>query len=265
MSLPLWLPMVLALAGQAPAPAAGEPADDPAARLEFMKKSVTIYSVRPAGGGPEYRLDPEPVFRWNNPVSGSKDGAVFLWTEGGRPVATVQSFSLAKGGWLHEFSSLSTGLVVADLRGQAVWAPNRPGVEYRPVPGAPKPAESAAQRLRQMQAMAREFTADDSFKGKPWEPLRLLPKPLTRYGAPGSDVLDGALFCFALGTDPEVFLMLEARGGNDGPAWHYGLAPMTAYEVKVSHQGKPVWSLPWRPYPKDPTQPFCNRRYTPEG
>ena len=42
--------------------------------------------------------------------------------------------------------------------------------------------------------------------------LRLLPKPLYRYERPDGPTSssDGALFAFVLGTDPEVFLLLEA-------------------------------------------------------
>ena len=56
--------------------------------------------------------------------------------------------------------------------------------------------------------MAEEFSATDDFLRGGWSQLRLLPKPWHRYGKGGSGVEDGALFAFAIGTDPEVFLMI---------------------------------------------------------
>ena len=38
-----------------------------------------------------------------------------------------------------------------------------------------------------------------------------LSQPLYRYGGDDSGVLDGGLFVFVQGTDPEVFLLIEAR------------------------------------------------------
>ena len=109
--------------------------------------------------------------------------------------------------------------------------------------------------------MAQEFAADDNFEGKAWSTLRLLPKPLTRYGKPGGPVEDGALFSFVLGTDPEVFLMLEARPGKAGFEWQYAFAPMTSYEVKGSWKGKEVWALPWRKNAHDPAGTFYDMVY----
>src|SRR5205807_6890138 len=121
----------------------------------------------------------------------------------------------------------------AVARGDAVpWHPQKPGLEFKLVDDAPAPADSAVQRLTQMRAIAQKFQADDDFEGKSrWE-LRLMAKPLQRYGKPDSEILDGALFAFVHGTDPEVFVMVEARSAQGKYRWHYGLAPMTAYAVK---------------------------------
>ena len=67
-----------------------------------------------------------------------------------------------------------------------------------------------------------------------------------RYGKPGSDVIDGALFAYVLTTDPEVYLMIEARKGKDGPEWQYAFAPMSVYGLRGSCKGQVVWSVPFR-------------------
>ena len=68
-----------------------------------------------------------------------------------------------------------------------------------------------------MQAFAREFSAEDLFREKTWQPLRMLTKPFARYGKPDSRAIDGALFAYVLTTDPEVYLMIEGPGRQGRP------------------------------------------------
>jgi hypothetical protein len=85
-------------------------ADDPAARLAYMKQVLERYDVHSADEPRvAYRLRPDPACRFTNPVGFSRDGAVFLWlADDGRPAAAVQ-ISLARAGhWFHDVSSLST-------------------------------------------------------------------------------------------------------------------------------------------------------------
>jgi hypothetical protein len=114
-----------------------------------------------------------------------------------------------------------------------------------------------------MRLLAADFRASDDFGGKGWTELRLLPTPIARYGESGSNLVDGALFAFVLGTDPEVFLFIEARSGAQGPEWQYALAPMTIFAVKASYQGKAVWELPNRGPATDPDKPFFVTVYLP--
>jgi hypothetical protein len=80
---------------------------DLAERLDLMKKSLKIYDLTTGQGGNSMKLHAEPLLRWNNPVSGVRDGGVFLWMLDGRPQAAVQVFQLKDGLWLHEFQSKS--------------------------------------------------------------------------------------------------------------------------------------------------------------
>ena len=74
----------------------------------------------------------------------------------------------------------------------------------------------------------------------------LLPQPLYRYESTDPNILDGAVFAFvtSAGTDPEVFLVLEARkpAGNGEPAWEYALARCTDLNLRVSHKGTVVFT-----------------------
>ena len=96
------------------------------------------------------------------------------------------------------------------------------------------------------------FWVDDFFKDKTWSTLRLLPTPVARYGKEGSAVIGGALFAFAIGTDPEVCVFLEVRQGNAGPEWFYAMGPLTCFSVKGTYKNKEVWDLRRRNVGGDP-------------
>ncbi len=264
---------ILLTLAQAPPPVAvdrpADPTSDASVRLAIMTRSLTVLGVHPIDDrGASFRLQPEPIFRFTNPVGSSVDGAIFFWLgENDRPEAAVQvSLSRLDGRWFQEFVSLSTVPLIAESSDAALadWTPGS-GVELKPVPGAPKPAETAEQRLRQMRALVEDFAAQDNFQDQSWQRLRLLPKPLARYGKPGTNLLDGALFSFVLGTDPEVYVMLEARPGQDGAEWQYAFAPMSTYALKGSWKGQEVWSLPRRKrsIDKGPDKPFYQRTFQP--
>ena len=247
------------LAGQA-APKSPAEAPTPAARLATMKQDAALYDFARDGG--PLTLGAEPVFRLGNQSNNVLEGAIFLWVDNvGRPEAAAQVFlfrfpAKPEGEWLHEFTSLSAGTFVANKRGIPTWMPSTPGVAFKPTPGAPKPAATPSARLRQMRAIADEFKADDDHGRDRFEPLRLLPTPVARYGKPGATPEDGALFAFVEGTDPEVFLFIESRPGANGPEWQYACAPMSCWALKVTHKGQKVWDVPKRPV-DDVTKPFC--------
>ena len=132
----------------------------------------------------------------------------------------------------------------------------RPGRGQVPAgPGRPAPADTPARRLRQLRAMAAEFSATKTDRKALTRPLRLLTQPVYRYESTDPD---GALFAFVEGTDPEVFLLIEARAGDKGPAWHYALARMNSVEFHVAHRGREVWSVPVIPWSqaRNPREPY---------
>ena len=233
-----------------------------AARLAFMKESLKGYVIAAGAGAKPMDLQGEPLLRWNNPVSGVRDGTLFIWTAGRRPQAAVQVFQLKDGLWLHEFQSLSTEPFQSTIDGAPGWAPAKAGIELKTAPDAPAPAKTERQRLVQMRAIAEEYRAIDDFEDKKsrWE-LRLLSKPVYRYAVADRGIIDGALWTFAHGTDPEVFVLLEARETAKGNEWQIGMAPMTAYAVEVSRKEKPVWSAPFREPPWNFGKPFFIRVY----
>ncbi len=252
MAFSLSFAMVLGLVSQT---AKTEAARDKAAeRLDFMKGSLKAHSVHPRSD-PKiiYKLQSKPVMRFTNPVGTVKDGAIFVWTSDfDRPEVAVQIFLHNDGGWFQEFSSLSTEPLSADRP----WHANRGGVELKPIPGAPKPAETAELRLRQIRALTGEFAAEEQFEQKTWQKLRILTKPFARYGKPGTPIIDGVLLACVLTTDPEVYLMIEARDGKDGPEWQYAFAPASIDPIRGFWKKKEVWKLPYREAWTDSSAPF---------
>jgi hypothetical protein len=58
-----------------------------------------------------------------------------------------------------------------------------------------------------------------------------------------SEWVDGAMFGLVLGTDPEVFLLLEERRVKDKTTWQYGLARMNNDSRAVVYNEREVWQV----------------------
>jgi hypothetical protein len=256
----------LLVRGQESKPEAG---DDRAGRLAEMGSVVERIRLRrdPAGGraAPEASLG--PLHRWDDPTRRFSDGTLWAWGTKGRPLAlvTIELYPTGPVGpyWSCELVSLAPGPVSAAfdgpfvpfgamgqpaLRGADPWSPGASEVSWKPVPGAPVPASSDAARLRQMRDLAQRFAAHEvnQRKGESQRyELRLLPRPVHRYSDPEADVLDGAMFLFANGTNPELALMVESRGRGPSASWTYGFARLSRAAPSVRLDGEEVWSQPY--------------------
>jgi len=214
------------------------------------------------------KLHPEPLLRWNNQVVREDDGMLFLWTEGtgGQPVATAQFF-VQRADWHHEFQSLSQQGFDARFEGGGgrgwAWQPNRPGLGFVVADQVDPPAASAVQRLRQMKTIAGRFSAavDQDEKFAAPEQLRLLTTPIYRYAAADQGILDGALFAFTQGTNPEVLMLVEAYGSDPAKSiWRYGFARMSCFHLRVYRDDRIVWKKDREPVPTpDRTSPYFFR------
>ena len=91
-------------------------------------------------------------------AAGDVRGAVFIWTADGRPEVVASVYRYTENGKTvqdEEFQSLATAELTATRDGQTIWAPRTAGISLAPIPGAPRPAATAAERLRQI-ARSRE-------------------------------------------------------------------------------------------------------------
>ncbi len=208
-----------------------------------------------AGELPKWKLTPdgvaldnpkEPVLRWTNPFAGRVNGNTYVWLQAGRPVAVgclfrnFQPWDTFNG----ELAALTGTKLVAKRNDKVMWQP-KDEWKWHPIPGAPAPAATAARRLIQMRSLAGEFTVEvldtrNIPKGEEQTP-RLLPQPLYRYDAEQTKKLDGSLYAFVIGTDPELLLLIECDTAVAKPEWKFGVTRMNRDTVRLKHKGEKVW------------------------
>ena len=71
----------------------GDSQSDLAQRFsQLAETEAKSYRFAIAGKKDGFRLQPKPLLRWTNPVSGSIRGSVFIWTHKGRPSAIASIY-----------------------------------------------------------------------------------------------------------------------------------------------------------------------------
>ena len=180
---------------------------------------------------------------WSNPVFGTTDGRVFIWTDNHCPAVIMKTYKTKSGRWFEQVRSLTTAQVQGrDKDGKIFWSPNAGAKPMELLTKAPVPGETPIQRLVQMKALHRRFvvTGDvENAGGK--QQLRAYPRPIYRYSNDDKGVVDGAVLGFVQGTGLDVVLVLEARKTSEGPRWFYRLAAVGIFAIEVINDGKVVW------------------------
>lgn len=236
------------------------PGDEPAPadvssrekRLEFLRSQTDRFQLAMAGQSQRVlQRGKQPILRWSNPVREYvNDGVTYLFFEGERPRAIVtvwvrsRESNLESGELWREFVSLSGEPLSCRRDGAVIWSPKSAETFDQIVPEAPPAAPRSSQRLVQMRELARRFHAA-TYKTDSANELRLLTQPLYRYPNETAEVLDGALFAFAEGNDPEALLLLEAVPVEQGKRheWRYTLARSTSYRVVVRLDDREVFAV----------------------
>jgi hypothetical protein len=228
---------------QAPDDGAAPQAAVPTTWGGFYRQAAQQYEVRRTTDDRSLPLKDRAVFDWSS--INNYHGAVFAWTDNGRPImlATVFSFPLQDSKQrlaVHEFASFAEGEVVVIAPGGVRWAPPAPA-EARRAPKAPAPSPNASVLKLQCRQLAKAFSADMNRRGERWD-LRLLPTPLVEYQEASPDVLGGGLFAFVgYSTDPEILLLLEARKSPEFPAWHFQPVRFSDKSLYLRFKGQLVW------------------------
>jgi hypothetical protein len=227
--------------------------------LKYYAAAAGEYEIQAREEAGEYRpllLQPSPVLQYTNPERGfQQHGAFYVWTLDGRPLCIGSIWSTVPADdpdrrWVaNELHSLATGPLRSQheprigKRGPVPqWVTEQRGIAWAEFADAPPPAMTRSLRLVQMRRLAEQFTARISNVAKGTEgDLRLLPQPLYRYPADVAGAVDGGLFAFVQGTDPEVLLLVEAVGAGDAARWRYAFARFTHISAVVQHEGRTVW------------------------
>jgi hypothetical protein len=244
------LAFVVAMTGSAAGQDVEQPSADQRAayraRMHELASSIKILAV-PDKQESAVKLAAEPVLRYGDNTRQNPEAALWIWTDGGRPAAIAATEHYPDNPrdklWLYEVASLSTGRIGAQRGSDLSWTAKEPGLILRPVPAADTPADKPVRRLAQMKTLHRRFAAHELEGVGGRIELRPLASPLYRYTDEAGGVLDGAIFALANGTNPEVFVVLEAGQAEGQPsAWQYGLARMTGAKTVVQLDGREVWS-----------------------
>jgi hypothetical protein len=191
------------------------------------------------------------VLRWTNPSAGRVYGNTYVWLYEGRPAAAgcMYRYFEPYRSFPGEFVALAGSRLIARYDEKVVWRP-RDQWTWHSLPGSAAPAGTATQRQVQMRELAKEFTIElldrrNDLRGEN-QSLRLLPRPMYRYDAEKTKKLDGALYAFVVGTDPELLLLLECDTAAAKPEWRFGVGRMNRDALKVLYQDKKVLELPYQ-------------------
>jgi len=221
--------------------------DEPAKqRLEIMRKAIDDFHLRPlqSESTETMKFRKESLLRYDDKTRPGDGGAQALldataWRlgEAGRPLAivTLEIYPLRKATAVmtYEFVSLSPlAFEMKNSRG-VIWTPSGTELMMAPLPEAPEPADTKRSRLAQMRQLARRFTAQAEWRGEKIE-CRLLAQPIDRYDDEAAGIIDGAVFVFANGTNPEMGLLLECSD----KFWSYGVFRLTAATLCAQFDGK---------------------------
>jgi hypothetical protein len=216
------------------------------ARMKEVASSIQVYAA-PGKKESQVKLAEDPVLRYSDGTRQTPESSLWIWGAKGRPTAILAieyHADFPKGpSWLYEVASLAAEPIAAERAGSFAWTAKQPGLALTALPDAPVPAERPTRRLAQMKELRDRFTAHEIAMIGGRIELRPLASPLYRYDDAGRDVLDGAIFSFANGTNPEVLLVLEAGKSKDKEPgqWRYGLVQMAGAEVVVHLDDKQVW------------------------
>ncbi len=223
-----------------------EPPQRPAnqGRLEIMQAAIgDLHTISAEIKSPgKLQFGKGPLMRYNDQTRGLLDAAIWRLAANGRPIAFV-TLELYESGanaemLSYEFVSLTeNGFEMKSVRGP-IWSPHTTDLKMASLSDAPPPAATIRGRLAQFRQIAQRFSAHEKLEDEAGE-CRLLPQPIDRYSDGEAGTLDGAVFVFANGTNPEFGLILECTEEE----WSYGAFRLSSAEIVASLDGKPFFTV----------------------
>ncbi|QEF98024.1 hypothetical protein Mal15_20710 [Stieleria maiorica] len=222
----------------------------------YHEEAAAYEMIRQVDTAEVLQLVPTPILTFTNPIRvRDTHGAAFVWTSDGRPEVVGAIWSVVspedstRRRLSHEFHSLSLAPIHSEheprqsSRGIVPdWITEQPGIRPAKIPGAPAPARTENLRLTQMRRLARDFQGIIP-SGLPdgQGSLRLLAQPIYRYQSQRHQVIDGGVFAFVMGTDPELILLIEAVESADGPQWRFAAVQLSNLPLQLDYKDSRVW------------------------
>ncbi|HET6881848.1 MAG TPA: hypothetical protein VFI31_16910 [Pirellulales bacterium] len=210
-------------------------------------QSLVMRKLGDAAQAPQ-ALHEEPILHYTDPGGITTDATIWAWGKTGRPLALAAIFyeklSPDTEKWSCELTALADEKLRVESKTGWEWTPQKSDIDLRSAPGEPAPGDSLRQRARQMNEISRRFSVSETFSAERTDQLRLMPRALYRYADAEHGLIDGALYAFAGGTNPEALLLVEARTTPEGVAWHYGFARLGAAQLQAMLDDKLVWQRP---------------------
>ncbi len=212
---------------------------DPQARMAY----VDLVKVHVVGAEEPIKPVARPLYSYVDSVRHIADGGIWAWGEG-RPLAMIKSWENPDTRRTRVFSLTSEERVTAHGPQSLVWRPESLQVTPKPLTNTPVPDQSETIRLRRLKEQARRFSAHEM-----WDPnnsrfeMRLLVQPVHRYRDDKRQIIDGAVFLFAVDNNPQIVLLIEMLATEiGGSRWQYLLARVSSAELHVALDGQEVWS-----------------------
>jgi hypothetical protein len=235
-------------------------------RIVFMKSALDHFSIR-VGDRKEASKVGNPCLRWTNSVGDgdTAQGIVAVYTHNkGRPDVVAKFFSIGQKKWVTEFAIIAEKDVAIMRSGNEFWKPSEYVCKFSDLPKSPVPADKPALRLAQMRTIAADFSVVNYFGVKEAKQnMRLLTQPVYRYAEEGK-IVDGAVFVYAIGTDAECCVLVEAAKDDKGSRYRYAVAPMSIFKLEVSYKDAPVWQIERRMFFGDKCRSYFAKDYVPE-
>jgi hypothetical protein len=221
-------------------------------RLELMQAAVGSLEAESSElkQKPALAFVPKPLLRYSDPTRGGikteaannvlLDAGVWRLGSEGRPTAlvTVEIYQFPDRSRVLSIEFLSMTDAKFSLKHKTenvFWNATASGLSLKELPDAPKPAATPGGRLTQMRQLVRRFGAKERFNNESIE-CRILAQPIDRYESAADKIVDGAIFAFANGTNPEIGIVFESNSER----WLYGIIRLTAAESSVTLDGQQV-------------------------
>jgi hypothetical protein len=208
----------------------------PDRRLKIMREAIDGFRITSTQIDSDRapKFSPRPLLRYNDGTRGFKgllDATAWRLGESGRPkaIVTLEIYPVDRDKTIlqYEFVSLTSDKFELQSPRGIRWLPGGAEFSLAEFEEAAQPGATLRARLLQMRELARRFAAQEILPSGERIELRLLSQPIDRYGDLAADILDGAVFVFANGTNPEVGLLLECSEKQ----WSYGLFRLSAAKL----------------------------------